>query len=108
MAFAEEQGMPQDIMRMPATVPNDSDSGSGDASTELTEHTDQVNFHKMVMEKTNDRNAMESRAHAGQRKQAEEVNRIEEEVKKSWKNGQYAPSKCQRTGMPLPPIIYRH
>jgi hypothetical protein len=44
MAFAEEQGMPQDIMCMPATRPNnvavgdsdedDSDSGSGDAGTE--------------------------------------------------------------------------
>ncbi len=43
-AFAEEQGMPQDIMCMPATRPNnvavgdsdedDSDSGSGDAGTE--------------------------------------------------------------------------
>jgi hypothetical protein len=85
MAFAEREGMPQDMMCMPATAPTtatvgdseeyDSDSGSGDASTELAEPTDQINFHKMVMEKTNDRNAMESRARAGQRKQAEEVNK---------------------------------
>ena len=85
MAFAEREGMPQGMMCMPATAPTtttvgdseeyDSDSGSGDASTELAEPTDQINFHKMMMEKTNDRNAMESRARAGQRKQAEEVNK---------------------------------
>jgi hypothetical protein len=81
MAFREEEGMPQDMMCMPATAPTtatvgdseeyDSDSSSGDASTEHTEHTDQINFYKVVLEKTNDRNAMESRACAGQWKQAE-------------------------------------
>jgi hypothetical protein len=39
-----------------ASLPNN--SGSDDATSE---HTEQINFHKLVLAKTNDRNDLESR-----------------------------------------------
>ncbi len=41
----------------------------------VSEITDDMNFHQMVLDKTQDRQHMESRGREGQRKQAEDVNK---------------------------------
>ena len=41
----------------------------------MSEITDDMNFHQMVLDKTQDRQHMESRGREGQRKQAEVVNK---------------------------------
>jgi hypothetical protein len=57
-------------------------SGSAEVMSEITE---EMTFHQMVLDRTKTRKHMESRGREGQKKQAEDV------------NGQFVLLQCQRT-----------